>query len=125
MFSIGLIAILITSLHIQLPPSTDTGEAVVEMTRPAVKSGDAAMTTIEVAQERFIEVAYPSTLRAAHRAFKSWHERKRADAIQECIAKMWDQWIRLVNRGAQPRAIAQGLDQVCTPLGAIRSAALR
>ena len=37
------------------------------------------MMTIKVAQERFVEVAYPRTLRAAQRAFKSWHERKRQD----------------------------------------------
>jgi len=60
------------------------------------------MTTIEVAQQRFVEVAYPRTLKAAHKAFKSWHERKRADAIQECVAKLWDQWIRLVNKGRNP-----------------------
>ena len=35
------------------------------------------MNTIEAAQERFVEVAYPRTLKAAHKAFKSWHERKR------------------------------------------------
>ena len=45
------------------------------------------MMTIEVAQERFVAVAYPTTLKAAQRAFKSWHERKRQDAIQECQAK--------------------------------------
>ena len=27
------------------------------------------MTTIKVAQERFVEVAYPKTLKAAHKAF--------------------------------------------------------
>ena len=37
------------------------------------------MTTIKVAQERFVEVAYPRALKAAHKAFKSWHERKRQD----------------------------------------------
>ena len=67
------------------------------------------MTTIEVAQERFVEVAYPKTLKAAHKAFRSWHERKRADAIQECLAKMWDQWVRLVNRGRNPEPLLTGL----------------
>jgi len=79
------------------------------MTHPAIRSGDAAMTTIEVAQERFVEVAYPTTVRAAQRAFKSWHERKRADAIQECVAKLWDEWIRLVNRGKNPEPLLKGL----------------
>ena len=67
------------------------------------------MTTIKVAQERFVEVAYPKTLKAAHKAFKSWHERKRQDAVQECLAKMWDQWIRLVNRGRNPEPLLNGL----------------
>jgi hypothetical protein len=57
MFGAGLLAILITSSHIQLPASPDTGEAVVEMTCPAIRSGDAAWTTIETVQERFVEVA--------------------------------------------------------------------
>ena len=67
------------------------------------------MLTITVAQERFVEVAYPRTLRAAQRAFKSWHERKRADSIQECVAKLWDEWIRLVNRGRNPEPLLSGL----------------
>ena len=67
------------------------------------------MNTIEVAQERFVEVAYPTTMRAAHRAFKSWHEPKRQDAVQECLAKMWDQWIRCVNRGKNPEPLLNGL----------------
>ena len=65
--------------------------------------------TIEVAQERFIEVAYPTTLKAAQKAFKLWHERKREDAVLECVAKMWDQWIRLVNRGRNPEPLLNGL----------------
>ena len=67
------------------------------------------MMTITVAQERFVEVAYPTTLRAAQRAFKSWHEPKRQDAVQECLAKMWDQWVRLVNRGRNPEPMLNGL----------------
>ena len=67
------------------------------------------MNTIEVAQERFVEVAYPRALKAAHKAFKSWHESKRADAVQECMAKMWDQWVRLVNRKRNPEPLLNGL----------------
>ena len=67
------------------------------------------MTTIEVAQERFVEVAYPRALKSAQRAFKFWHERNRQDAVQECLAKMWDQWIRLVNRGRNPEPMLNGL----------------
>ena len=77
------------------------------------------MMTITVAQERFVEVAYPRALKAAHKAFKSWHERKRQDSIQECLAKLWHEWICLVNRGREPRATAQWLDQVRNPLGKI------
>jgi len=79
------------------------------MTHLAIRSGDAAMMTITVAQERFVQVAYPTTLRAAQRAFKSWHERKRADAIQESVAKLWDEWVRLVNRGKNPEPLLNGL----------------
>jgi hypothetical protein len=46
----------------------------------------------EVEHERFMAVAYTRTLKAAKRAFYGWHNRKRDDAIQECLAKMWDQW---------------------------------
>ena len=67
------------------------------------------MMTIQVAQERFVEVAYPRTLRAAQRAFKSWHEPKRQDSVQECLAKMWDQWVRLVKRGRNPEPLLNGL----------------
>ena len=31
------------------------------------------------------------------------------DAIQECLAKMWDQWVRLVNRGRNPEPLLKGL----------------
>jgi hypothetical protein len=67
------------------------------------------MNTIEAAQERFVQVAYPKALKAAHIAFKSFHERKRQDAVQECLAKMWDQWVRLVNRGRNPEPLLNGL----------------
>ena len=67
------------------------------------------MMTITMAQERFVEVAYPTTVGAAQRAFKSWHEPKRQDAVQECLAKMWDQWVRLVNRGRNPEPLLKGL----------------
>jgi len=79
------------------------------MTHPAIRSGDAAMMTITVAQERFVAVAYPRTLRAAQRAFKSWHERKRQDAVQECLCKLWHEWVCLVNRGRNPEPLLKGL----------------
>lgn len=67
------------------------------------------MSMIETEQQRFERVAYPRTLGAARKAFKGWHERKRDDAVQECLAKMWDQWIRLVERGGDPEPILHGL----------------
>ena len=67
------------------------------------------MMTITVAQERFVEVAYPRALKAAQKAFKSWHERKRQDSIQECLAKLWHEWICLVNRGRNPEPLLNGL----------------
>jgi hypothetical protein len=56
--------------------------------------------TIE--HERFERVAYRRTLDAARAAFKGWYERKQDDAIAEMIAKMWDQWSRLLQRGKDP-----------------------
>ena len=53
-------------------------------------------------QRRFEQVAYPFAVRAAKRAFKKWHERKRADAEAEFMAKVWDQWARLLLRGKDP-----------------------
>jgi hypothetical protein len=55
-----------------------------------------------IEHERFERVAYRRTLEAARAAFKGWHERKRDDAVAEMMAKMWDQWIRLVERGKEP-----------------------
>lgn len=64
------------------------------------------MSTIdwEVEKQRFMEVAYPFALRAAKRAVRGWHSRK-DDAIQEFMAKMWDQWARLIMRGKDPEPL--------------------
>src|SRR5271157_3711554 len=43
------------------------------------------------------------------RAFKGWHSRKRDDATAECLAKMWDQWKRLLDRGKDPEPMLPGL----------------
>jgi hypothetical protein len=51
---------------------------------------------------RFMAVAYPSTQKAARRAFWNWKSNKRDDAIQECLAKLWDSWSRLLLRGKNP-----------------------
>lgn len=59
-------------------------------------------------QDRFMAVAYERTMAAARRAFKRWHEWKRDDAIQECQARMWDSWSRLVQRGGDPEPLLHG-----------------
>jgi hypothetical protein len=60
-------------------------------------------------QQRFVDLAYARTLRAAQKAFKHWPERTRGDGIQECLSKMWHQWICLVNRGRDPVPLLPGL----------------
>src|SRR4051812_38931148 len=56
-------------------------------------------------KQRFTEVAYPYALRAAQRAFRRWHPRKRDDAVQEFMAKVWDQWKRLLDKGRDPEPL--------------------
>ena len=41
------------------------------------------MVTIEAEQRRFMALAFTRCERAARRAFKRWHSRKRDDAVQE------------------------------------------
>src|SRR4051812_42007761 len=53
-------------------------------------------------QQRFVDVAFEKTQKAARRAFWHWRSDKRDDAIQECQGKMWDQWSRLLQRGKNP-----------------------
>jgi hypothetical protein len=60
-------------------------------------------------QQRFMTVAYPATRKAAKRAFWGWREHKRDDAIQECLAKMWDSWSRLLLRGKNPETMIGSL----------------
>jgi hypothetical protein len=59
----------------------------------------------EVEKRRFTQVAYPFALRAARRAFRRWHDRKRADAEAEFLAKVWDQWKRLLDKGRDPEPL--------------------
>ena len=56
---------------------------------------------------------------AAKRAFYGWHAPKKDDAIQECLAKMWDQWSRLLMRGRDPEPMTLWIDQVRHPVGQI------
>jgi hypothetical protein len=63
----------------------------------------------EAEHERFMAVAYDRTMTAAKRAFYGWHTPKKDDAVQECLAKMWDQWSRLLKRGKNPEPMTSGL----------------
>jgi hypothetical protein len=65
------------------------------------------MSTIEkidwqVEQERFMTLAYTRCERAARRAFKKWHDRKKGDAVQEALGKMWHQWRCCLEKGKEP-----------------------
>jgi hypothetical protein len=61
------------------------------------------MTTINwnVEHEKFMTV-YDKAVRAAKRAFRHWHVSKRSDMEAEFMAKLWDQWKRLLERGKDP-----------------------
>lgn len=63
----------------------------------------------EVEHNRFEEIAYPATQKAAKRAFWNFPENKRSDAVQECHAKMWDSWSRLLLRGKNPETMLGSL----------------
>jgi hypothetical protein len=56
----------------------------------------------QVEKQRFTVVVYPVALQAAKRAFRRWPERKRDDGECEFMAKLWDQWRRLLERGRDP-----------------------
>jgi hypothetical protein len=60
------------------------------------------MDMIETEQRRFMTLAYTRCERAARRVFRRWHSRKRDDAIQECLSKMWYQWVCCLGRGKDP-----------------------
>jgi hypothetical protein len=62
-----------------------------------------------VEHERFMSIAFPATQKAARRAFWHWREHKRVEAIQECHAKMWDSWSRLLLRGKNPERMLGSL----------------
>ena len=54
-------------------------------------------------------IAYDRTQKAAKRAFSGWHISKQSEAVATCIAKMWDQWLRLLLRGRSPEPMIAGL----------------
>jgi len=60
---------------------------------------------VETEEERFMRLAYRRTVTCAPKAFKGWHSRKRGDAVQETLAKMWDLRATLVSRGGNPEPI--------------------
>jgi hypothetical protein len=56
-------------------------------------------------QQRFMAIAYQRAERAARRAFKKWHSRKRDDAIAEMVGKVWATWAYNVEQGKDPVAL--------------------
>jgi hypothetical protein len=56
----------------------------------------------EIAHARFMAIAYGPSVKFASRTFKNWPPQKRDDAQAEFMAKMWDQWSRLEQRGKDP-----------------------
>lgn len=56
-------------------------------------------------QDRFMALAYQRAERAARRAFRKWHERKRDDAIAECVGKVWATWVYNLAKGKDPVAL--------------------
>lgn len=63
----------------------------------------------EEEHERFMADVYPRTMTAAKRAFNGWHSPKQADAIQECLAKMWDSWSRCLKIGKNPEPMTSAM----------------
>lgn len=63
----------------------------------------------EIEHARFMTIAYPAAQKAAKRAFWAWRDHKQDDAIQECHAKMWDEWSRLLLRGKNPETMIGSL----------------
>jgi hypothetical protein len=56
-------------------------------------------------QDRFMAIAHQRAERAAQRAFKAWHSRKREDAIAEMVGKVWATWVYNVEKGKDPVAL--------------------
>jgi hypothetical protein len=63
----------------------------------------------DVEHDKFLTLAFPAAHKAALRIFWNWRHDKRDDAIQECHAKMWDQWSRLLLRGKRPETMIGSL----------------
>lgn len=63
------------------------------------------MIDMRAEQDRFMALAYVRCERAARRAFRKWHSRKREDAIAEMVAKVWATWVYNVQKGKDPLAL--------------------
>jgi hypothetical protein len=59
----------------------------------------------QVEHERFMAVAYDKAVRAAKAAFRHWHVSKRSDMEAEFMAKLVDQWNRLLEKGRNPEPL--------------------
>ena len=64
---------------------------------------------METEQDRFMRLAYARTVAAARKAFRSWHISQERGCNPGNPQKMWDQWIRLVQRGGNPEPIIGGM----------------
>src|SRR5919199_1068380 len=56
-------------------------------------------------QDGFMSLAYQQAERAARRAFRKWHSRKREDAIAEMVGKVWATWRYNLEKGKDPVAL--------------------
>jgi hypothetical protein len=62
-----------------------------------------------VEHETFLTLAVPAAHKAARRTFWNWRHDKRDDAVQECLAKVWDSWSRARLRGKNPEKMIGSL----------------
>lgn len=56
-------------------------------------------------QDRFMALAFQRAERAARRAFKAWHSRKREEAVAEMVGKVWATWRYNLTKGKDPLAL--------------------
>ena len=68
-----------------------------------------SMINWSVEHEKFLTLALPAAHKAALGTFWNWRRDKRDDAVQECLAKMWDSWSRARLRGKNPEKMIGSL----------------
>jgi hypothetical protein len=93
-----------------LPPLiADTAGWAVRSQQPF--SGESVMSDLnwEQEQQRFMDLVYPRTLKAAKRAFSGWHSSKIDDVTAELVGKVWDSFFRLRLRGRDPEPMVNSL----------------